>query len=445
MPQLSRPATTRQSAADAALERDAEMLGKLWSQVPRDAQAPDTGTAALVQAARQRGDQRVAALSCAWEAVHNAYRRTYDPGVDSRLESLAAEVRCLGWPRAEALLEAALAFRVHFLQGDLGAAIEQLARQGPADQDQRPAGERFWTDAFACILNSQLGHFDAAVEAGLVACRLADESRLDLCIASSHSALAYALLRMGDVEGAATVLTKSQVAQARLDHGRPGKGFLHNLLLALALTEQVAEANALVVAHPHVLDREYMSGNPSLRCTVAWVWSLQGEHAQALALLDADAHPPEIAGEGREIAANRAWMTALVWQRAGQTARARRALQAFEEHRAAMGWVLSPLNTTQLMRVYSEVCEAEGDLRGALDALKRSQAACFQWVGNSVRVRLKALHLQAPGSNASSDRLNQRLAAVAQASAMSTACARQTPSLATWLMSRTRCVTRSTA
>jgi signal transduction histidine kinase len=417
----------RSSALDEVLERDAQVLCRLWSQVPREFQALDAGIEELVHAATQRGDPRLAALSCAWEAVHIAYRRTYDAGMDSRLDSLVAEVRCVGWSRAEALLDAAMAFRVHFLQGNLADAIERLALQGPADRDLRPAAERFWTDAFACILNSQVGNFDAAIEAGLVACRLADESRLDLCIASGHGALSYALLRMGDVGGAATVLTEGLAAETRLDGGRPGRGFLHNLLLSLALTEQLTEANALVLAHPHVLERDYMGGNPSLRCTVAWVWSLQGSHAQALALLDADAHPPEIDGEGREIAANRAWMSASVWQRAGQTARARRALQAFEAHRAAKGWTLSPLNTTQLMRVYSEVCEAEGDLRGALDALKRSQAACFQWVGSSVRVRLQALHLQSPAPQASADRLKQRLAAVAQASAMAPVDAVHTP------------------
>ena len=55
----------------------------------------------------------------------------------------------------------------------------------------------------------------------------------------------------------------------------------------------------------------------------------------------------------------------------------------------------TPMNGTQIFRLLSQAYEAQGDLRKALDALKRSQSYCYTWVGDSVRLRLQMLHLAA--------------------------------------------------
>lgn len=402
---------------DESLDRLALELSTAWARAASDLESGRKQTQRLLQSAPDAVQVRLASLSAAWEALHGVSFLSLDPSLEGRLDALTLKVRATAWPRAQALLDAAWALRTIQTRQLMDAAFERLTFQGQADQDPRPPVERVWTDAAAAILQAEVGSFDGALRSGLAASRLADECGLDWCASLARQSLAFTFLCVGDVEGARAVLPAGIAARQRIGTWHHTVHMRYNLLLSQVLSGELDAAQAELDAQPALLGHDLMQGNPFLRCLAAYLCSLRGQHPRALELLARDEHPPEAGFDVPALAANRAWMTASVWQRAGHTARARQRLEGFMAHSAARGWHSSPLNTTQLKRVLSEVCEAEGDLHGALDALRQSQAACFQWVAGSVRIRLQAMHAQQATDADDADRLSRRLDALARATA----------------------------
>ncbi|MDE1925720.1 MAG: hypothetical protein KGI36_00875, partial [Burkholderiales bacterium] len=292
---------------------------------------------------------------------------------------------------------------------------EQLLAHGAAAADPRPPAERFWTETALGNILVQFKRYDEALDVAQQADALAQAAGLVFMQARSAQTLIFLLLSAGDVDSAQALLPRVLGEAVRTDL-RP-VGMFYNLLLTHVLVGRSDAAAALIERHDWLLEPERLAHRPALRCVIALVRAQTGSAQAALALLGPQ--PAVAVNDNPATAANRAWMSASVWLAAGEPQRARRQIEDFLATPAADPELLSPLNGTQLQRVLSEACEALGDLRGSLEALKRSQASCIRWVGNSMRSRLQALHQGAPAADKAVQ--GRRLSAIGEAVALARA------------------------
>jgi signal transduction histidine kinase len=341
----------------------------------------------LVVAAAAEGDPRLGWLSQAYEAVVLS-RSGVSADSAVRIEAITDALRRIGWLRAVALAESALSMAMFATPERRPAAIAMLLAHGKAAQDTRPPAERIWTDAMAAIHLCAAGRYDEALTAALSADRLAGGLDISALEVMGTRALSFIFLSVGDIEGALGVLPRELAAARRAGMARLSANY--NLMLALLLDQQYDRILAMVDEDPWLAAPEQVSSHPSMACLVACALAMQGRKEEALARLPQASASQSLLQEP-QMAANRVWMEAWVHVEVGQPERARRDIEEFLGQAAAANTLISPMNGTQLLRVLGEACEASGDLRGALAALKASQKHCFTWVSESVRLRLQVL------------------------------------------------------
>ncbi|MDE2367781.1 MAG: hypothetical protein KGN16_02335 [Burkholderiales bacterium] len=395
----------------SCFETDAYALAQAWDLGFVE---PERGLDAA-NAVVARSEPRIALLSRAYEAVCLAAVRSRDVATRVKVDAAVAELAAAGWARAQRLADVALAL-IEF-QSPLRTHLmyDRLRAHGDAAADPRPPAERFWTETALGNILVQFKRYDEALAVAQRADALAQAAGLVFMQARSAQTLIFLLLSAGDVDSAAALLPRVLGEAVRTDL-RP-VGMFYNLLLTHVLVGRSAAAAELIERHDWLLEPARLEQRPALRCVIALVRSQCGAPQAALALLGEQ--PPWAENDNPATAANRAWMSAAVWLAAGQPQRARAQIESFLATPAAGPELLSPLNATQLHRVLSEACEALGDLRGSLEALKRSQASCVGWVGTSMRSRLQALHLGAPASSEAVH--GRRLSAVGEAVALARA------------------------
>lgn len=255
--------------------------------------------------------------------------------------------------------------------------------------------ELFWWSETMALLSSLVGHHDDALGQMLRADDLADETGLLPLRRLAALDLSYLFLSVGDLEGARTTLRRD-VIQHWPD---PPAAIGVNLLLCLVLDGQGREADQWLHDHPEMLVSAQQAGPSSLRTVLALLALNQRRMDVAARWLgdpSAWQRPSGQAGdtvvEPSAVLGNLAWVRASVVLAGGDAASARELCEQFLADAQHHGWPVSPMNQTQLYRVLSEANESLGDLRAALQALRRSQAACFHWVAQSMSARLRVLH-----------------------------------------------------
>jgi signal transduction histidine kinase len=401
------------TASEALLEQDAQALSRLWLDARRSRQQCSDDVAPLLAAAQARGEPRTLCLSLAFESLHLWAFCPRHADTAPAMAAIQARLRAAGWRRAIELAEAAVAL-VHTYDAEPDPHALGPLNAHDADAAQpRPAIERVWTAAALSVLHAGRADYDQALAWALRAEALARESGHDFAVMQAMQALAFTFLSVGDVEGAVSVLPAGIAASQRC--GLSALPLHYNLLLAWVVSGRYNEAAQWLAREPAAQAAPALSRVNALCALVALVWAHSGRAEAAAALLAQPEHVglAGVAEEPPAMQANRLWLRAATKRALGHSVAARAELEVGLAQLAAAGAALSPLNGTQLYRVLSEACEACGDFRASLAALKRSQGHCFQWVSASVRSRLQVLH----SANAQADGTvqSQRLLAVDEA------------------------------
>lgn len=391
--------TLQEAGALGPWEGRARAIGEGWLNWDgRDDYRPP-GVDALVAEALAAGEPRLGALSQAWEAVVLS-RRAETAAKLRRIHEIVDALRAQGWPRATWLAESALALCLgrSATGGRHAEALGWLdCHDAPAAEGAaaiwRPAMERAWSCYARCILKALVGRFDDALRSGLEAEHLAEEADNDRLRAMAAHALSYVFLAVGDLEGALNALPRCIEAYRRT--GMNPSASFYNLMLALLLDRRPREALAVAQAEGWLFDASTNDRWASACSVRAASHAAVGELDAARRWLAHSQDDDE--GDHVQVAvlANRAWLAGAVRVALGESAKARADIEALLARSASASLPLSPMNGTQLMRVLGDACEALGDLPGSLAAFKRSQAYCFNWVAESMRARLQALHLAA--------------------------------------------------
>lgn len=386
-----RSAMSFTTPCDDDFEREAAAVERFWMASEVAQESLDQRLAALqplVAAWRSRGEPRLIALASAFGYMLSAldrrgHGRSPDP---ARLAQMREEVRSIGWPRAERLAE--IGDTAESLDPtSLRASRDILLGHGPREADSRPAAERFWTELRLCVICAQLGDFEGALVATVGCLELARHSGLENLIRQATHIGINVSLSAGDVQGAQALLESA-------DHHfhealTKNHSLQYNALLTFVLGERFDRADDLLAgATPAIRDLP----PDGLRPAVAYVHARQGRLQDALALLSATDLSLDANKHGPQLLANRTWLTARTWLLAGEPQRAADLLNRLIEMAATQDWQLSSMNRTQLYQALADALEALGDLRGAMSALRQSQAACVSWVASSMRSRLLALH-----------------------------------------------------
>lgn len=389
---------------DASSEEAAAALVALWLSGSPDHEAVQREAGLLVEAAAARGEPRLADFSSALAAmrqhlVPGARPTGAQPSAGATLEQLLAPGT---WPRARWLAQAVLAIQAHrdlARNEELRAMLREPC--GPPGQARLAVVQACREMVLAGLLSIR-GEFDEALQLTMKARAATRAGMHDLVHLQLGLTQSYIFLSVGDVEAACDALRLQVQLRERL--GDFSLSVHYNLLLALALAERFEEADQVVERWAVLREEAALAQLPILADMLALIRLRQGRIEEARMWLErpqpALPHPP-----APPLRANHGWLRGTVLLGLGRPHEARAIVEEVLREVAPAGddasqtgaaaSPVTPMNATQLYRVLSQACEAGGDVAGALAALKRSQASCASWVGDSIRTRLGALHLQA--------------------------------------------------
>lgn len=395
---------------DALYEGDARALAESFELAFRDLAQWSRLTQGIVQTARDRHDARTGQLALGYEALALTVvkgRRT--PGTPERVNEIVAQLQQAGATRALRLAEAAWVL-IEYMKPEQGPALlARLEAHGEAAHDERLGAERFWTVLAIVNLHLSMRNFSEALKYAIQLEVLAADSGLMVLKVLAHDSLLPIFLSTGDMGGALAVLPQVRILLENLGWQRVV--VCYNVMLTLVLADQFDEAFAFLNNQAWLLDKDFLKQHDPMCSMVASIWARNGLAADAVALIGSQ--PVWVEGEGHVITANRAWLNASVWIAAGDPQRAVERIEGFLATAAADESSMSPMNATQVFRVFSEALEATGDFRRSLHAIKKSQASCFNWLDQSMQARLSALQLAAPEGDQSMQR--RRASAVSEA------------------------------
>lgn len=393
-----------QSGFDVA----ARQLARYWTAAIWADDAPPAAVDTLVSTHDANGEPRLGWLSRGFQALARGRTVASTPEQAQQLRGEIDALRAHGCERATRLAEVALATLLGRMSGREGEAIEILLRHGSVDDDPRPPAERVWTDACLSLQYAKKRQFEAALRSGLAAEQLANRAELPILRALAARSLSFTFLSLGDVDGALDELQR-EVSICR-SHGVRKMGTFANLMLALILSGRSAEVLTLSESEPWLTSEALLQGRPTLGALLLCAMTEQGQLERARELLRKLKPSPDT-GES-QLVANRLWLSARTLMAIGEPATAHRELtQALADYKTK-GPELSPMNGTQLYEVYSSACEALGDTRGAMAALRESQAYWANWLGQRTYSQLQMLRLQSGSADSAETLLRRRTRAI---------------------------------
>lgn len=413
------------TAPHTSLDTLADALGRVWlDNQLSEAQASGQAAVLVGVHADRLAATHLQALSLAFQSLRTVLMRP--SGARDCLPvtaELLDRVSALGCARATLLAEVAWVFP-RFFDGCEASRVQALVQRWPAPPGKQagaaasaqaaegPAIERVWVDATLCTIHCIEGQHERALACGLRAWELAQQARHAFSGLIVAQNLAFLYLSVGDVEAAEAMLAESLLLQRRCGFSRLGP--LINLLLTLLLRRSFDAAAAWLEGEEGqaLLGQPHGTSGPMVQALVARVRLAQGRPEDAARLPTFSWAPGS--AEPHTLAANRLWVCADVLTGLGRPAEARAQLQAGLQVFEQASVKLLPMNSTQLQRALADACEAAGDLPGALAALRRSQAHCYTWVGQSLRLRMQMLHDAADQGDdgATQRRQQERLAQV---------------------------------
>ncbi|MCH7344396.1 HAMP domain-containing histidine kinase [Pelomonas sp. CA6] len=324
------------------------------------------------------------------------------PLSDEERRQIVQALAACDYPRAQWL-----AGLTALYQGaELECGRQDLSGQIRAHRDARPAdvtaAEQLLAETRYCLALVKAERFGDALEQAVRWRDAAVHQGLPSSEQNATNSIGSILLSVGDVD-AALPQFRRLLDEMPLGSVSNWMGLACNVMLCHVLRKE-GEA-ALMVAR-WIQERsggQDFGQHPVLPALIALAHTQCGEDEQARALILRE--PVWKEGLGTLLAGNRVWLLARLHLHLRQYEQAREVcvegLDQFERH----GWTLSPLNGTQLFAALADACEALGDLPGALKALRQSQQCCFNWVVDSVAMRLRGLIVEsAQGDLAMLDR-----------------------------------------
>ncbi|MCH7344389.1 HAMP domain-containing histidine kinase [Pelomonas sp. CA6] len=235
----------------------------------------------------------------------------------------------------------------------------------------------------------------------------------------ADNTISASLMSLGDVDGALPLLLRL-LDSPLIESERARQALYYNAMLCHVLRREYDQALHLARQAQKRLPATVLAGGPGLPVLMGFVFVQTGHPQEAADMLRGQADWVDAVGP--TMAGNRAWLLARILLRQGRASDARALCQTALDKFAERGWSLSPLNGTQLHATLADACEALEAHGDALRALRESRSYCFNWIVDSVTMRLRTLLVD--GADGDEQKLNRRLEALVALGHESTAAAK---------------------
>lgn len=393
----------------------AAALSAIWGRAMHD--LPGARARAAGYLAEVPAEQALAAraLSMGLEAVHHSAWQRAEPSLPL-VQALRKEVLAIGFERANWLIDDALITRAGIAlpdrAGDLARAEALYADEA---RRQRPPFERIWSHLALLRLQMANNQFDRALHSAMAALQCAEEADDPILRVHADFLLAFVFLAVGDHEGCEPILERARAGMLASGGTAALQGGLDlNLMITYCLRRQFGKALTVARDWPGHDQAPLPPALGRLRNGLALMQLGLGRPELADQLLGDDARVSYYAPQSIALWN---WVKARVQLALGNPAYVLHTTRAFIDSCTAAGVPLLPLNAAQLYGVLGEAYEQVDDYRAALQAWRQSQMGCFNWVAESVTMRLMVLRHEgqlpadAPHHMERLDRMRQAAAA----------------------------------
>lgn len=320
--------------------------------------------------------------------------------------ALSAVLRC-GYPRAVWIAQLSALYQ----QTGQDAQTDSVTEWIQAHRKDRPgdvsAEEALLAERRYSVMLTLGGQFGEALAQAVRWRNMAVSLGARLSELNAVSVIGGILLSVGDVDGALPLFQRLLSSPAAEWEGAQHAVY-YNALLCHVLRKEYDSALLLAGQLQGILPPAVIHRGAGLPVLLGFVYAHAGSWQQASDLLREE--PGWTDEGGSALAGNRAWLLARTRLCEGRARDAQALCQMALAKFAERGWSLSPLNGTQLYATLADACEALGETGDALKALRQSQSHCFNWIIDSVAMRLRTLLVEGQGGDEQT--LNRRLEAM---------------------------------